>query len=92
MRAKYGDEDCKMRLCALYRVPWHMMVKSAVSSFKASFVPLVLGLDGLRGMASAHGVGSASPWVGVVGSVFEVMGRYLKMFIVVELGRWDEEY
>lgn len=71
-------------------LPPHVMVKSAVSSFRASLVSLVFGLDGLRGTGFAHSVRTASLCCGgVVGSTFAEMGKHLKIFIVAEIGKWD---
>ena len=49
MRAKYGDEASRMLLWVMKCWPSQMMVKSEVSSLSASFVSLVLGLDGVGG-------------------------------------------
>lgn len=89
IRAKYGDVVSRTRLCAMYLVPWQMTAKSAVLSFKASFVALVLGFDGLGGTGSAYDVGKGSPCGGVVGSSFLSVGEFLIIFIAAVPGIRD---
>lgn len=73
-----------MALCAMYRVPSHTTVKSAVSSPSASLVCLVLGLLGVRGRVSMRETGDPLQ-CGVVGSALNPRGDFSTESIICGL-------
>lgn len=64
-----------MDLWAVYRVPSHMIAKSAVSSPSASLVCLILGLLGVRGRLSMRETGDPLQ-CGVFGSALDCRGDF----------------